>query len=57
MEDTLPLFESSPYEIEDWAANNMHWYEVDMYAEKVNTKTNIEFLQEGLSNGNKEIVD
>lgn len=24
-EDTIPLFESCEYEIEDWAKNNMNW--------------------------------
>lgn len=24
-EDTVPLFEESEYEIEDWAYNNMNW--------------------------------
>ena len=27
-EDTLPLFESDEYEIEDWAQNNMNWSDV-----------------------------
>jgi len=26
-EDTLPLFESDDYEIQDWAVNNMNWLE------------------------------
>lgn len=27
-EDTLPLFESDPYQVKDWASNNMNWSEV-----------------------------
>lgn len=34
-DDTIPLFESDDYEIEDWARNNMDWAEVEKHAEKV----------------------
>ncbi|MFO7846010.1 MAG: hypothetical protein R6V27_05550 [Balneolaceae bacterium] len=55
MEDTLPLFESSPYEITDWAAGNMNWSDVAEYAEKVGTTEDPDF-QEGWVNGEKEVV-
>lgn len=28
-EDTIPLFESDDYEIQDWAMNNMNWNDFD----------------------------
>jgi len=28
-EDTIPLFESDDYEIQDWAVNNMNWSDFD----------------------------
>jgi hypothetical protein len=33
-EDTLPLFRESPFEAEDWAANNMDWDDVKAHAVK-----------------------
>ena len=32
VEDTNLLFESDPFEIEDWARNNMNWTDVARYA-------------------------
>ena len=55
-EDTLPLFESDNYEIEDWAANNMDWDQVRVYARKVEDPEGVDY-QEGWVNGEKEIVD
>jgi hypothetical protein len=54
-EDTIPLFESDDYEIEDWAANNMNWNEVKAHAVRVEDGE-IDF-EEGWANGEKEIVD
>jgi len=34
-EDTLPLFESDDYEVEDWAQNNLNWDDVKHVAELV----------------------
>lgn len=34
-EDTLPLFESDDYEIEDWAKNNMNWSDFDGHQVKL----------------------
>lgn len=54
-EDTNPLFESDSYEIEDWAANNMNWDEVESIAVKVSSGS-VDF-QEGWVNGEKEIIE
>ncbi|MEP9172143.1 hypothetical protein ABKT63_18040 [Enterobacter hormaechei] len=53
--DTLPLFESDDFEIEDWSANNMNWSDVEHLAiciSKVETD-----YEEGLCNGDKEIIE
>jgi hypothetical protein len=55
-EDTLPLFESDEYEIEDWAANNMNWDEVATHAVRINKPDEPDY-QEGWVNGEKEVVD
>lgn len=55
-EDTLPLFESAPYEIEDWAANNMNWDEVESQARCVQVSDDVDY-QEGWCNGEKEVVE
>lgn len=34
-EDTIPLFESDDYAIQDWAVNNMHWSDFDGHQIKV----------------------
>ena len=54
-EDTNPLFESDSYEIEDWAANNMNWSDVESVAVKVSNGS-VDF-QEGWVNGDKKIVN
>lgn len=36
-EDTLPLFESDTFAIEDWAANDMNWDELEPYAREIRT--------------------
>jgi hypothetical protein len=57
-EDTLPLFEEDPFEIEDWASNNMDWEDVQKYAERLKDKgLSMEELQEGWVNGEKEIIE
>jgi hypothetical protein len=53
-EDTNPLFESDSYEIEDWAANNMNWIDVESVAVRVSNGS-VDF-QEGWLNGDKKIV-
>ncbi len=56
--DTVPLFESDDYEIEDWAANNMNWKDIVAFARKVESHrmTDADF-QEGWINGDKDIVE
>jgi len=54
-EDTLPLFQDEPYEIEDWAANDMDWRDVMSVARMV--KAPSADYQEGWVNGEKEIVE
>lgn len=34
-EDTLPLFAEDPFEIHDWAANNMNWSDVEAHAWRI----------------------
>ena len=54
-EDTLPLFNSDEYEIEDWAQNNMNWKDVEKHAVMVSSgEINYE---EGWANGEKDFTD
>lgn len=52
--DTLPLFEECNDEITDWLENNMDWDDVKDDAVMVKAGT-VDF-QEGLTNGDKELV-
>jgi hypothetical protein len=54
-EDTLPLFESDPYEVEDWAANQMNWTDVSAHAQ-CHKPSEVDW-QEGWVNGEKEVVE
>lgn len=56
LEDTIQLFESDDYSIEDWAENNMNWSDVSGIAKMVSPASNIKF-QEGWMNGDKEVVN
>lgn len=58
-EDTGPLFESSEYDIHDWAANNMNWSDVSAHARKLRdaqppTKSD---FQEAWVNGGNTVVE
>jgi len=53
-EDTLPLFESDPFECADWAKNNMNWDEVCDLAEKLDEPEPPDY-QEGWVNGEWEV--
>lgn len=53
-EDTLPLFESDYYEIEDWAANNMNWSDVKSKAVMISQGECA--YEEGWTNGDKNII-
>lgn len=57
-EDTLPLFEEDPYEVEDWAANNMNWSDVDSIAQRApdSPKPKVDY-EEGWINGEKKVVE
>ena len=52
-EDTLPLFKAEPYEIEDWAVNNMNWEDFDQHF-LVQTHGPVDY-EEGWCNGHKKI--
>jgi len=54
-EDTLPLFRSDDFEIEDWAANNMNWSDVQ-HAAKCISPGDVDF-QDGWVNGEKEVKE
>lgn len=53
-EDTLPLFMADPYEVHDWAANNMNWSDVEGYAKKIEAKSDTDY-QKGWVNGDWNI--
>lgn len=53
-EDTLPLFESSSYEIHDWAANNMNLSDVESDAILIK-KADVDF-QDGWVNGDWKVA-
>lgn len=57
-EDTLPLFESSPSEVADWAANEMNWEdeEVSAVAFELSPAPPVDF-HEGWINGEKRVED
>ena len=44
------------YEIQDWAANNMNWKDVELQVQMVNEDITADY-QEGWVNGNKEIIE
>ena len=50
-EDTLPLFEASTSEIEDWAINNMNWS--DFNGEQVRLSVSATDYEDGWANGAK----
>lgn len=54
-EDTIPLFSSYSYEVEDWAANNMNWSDVRESAFKAEAEEQVDY-QEGWINGDKRVV-
>jgi hypothetical protein len=56
-EDTMPLFRSDSYEVQDWAANNMNWSDVCMHAwRKIEAPPVDDQFQEGWVNGDKRVV-
>lgn len=55
-EDTLPLFESDEYEIQDWAVNNMNWSDFDGHQFKVEGAAPQNF-ERAWMDGAKDFVD
>ena len=55
-EDTLLLFESEPYEVQDWAVNNMNWPDVADRARKIKDAPEPDF-QEAWMGGAKDVID
>jgi hypothetical protein len=55
-EDTMPLFESDDYEVEDWAVDNMNWEDVATHAKKLQDAPPPDF-QEAWTNGKKSVID
>jgi hypothetical protein len=53
--DTNPLFASDDFEIEDWAANNMNWSDVEHLA--VCTGNGVVDFDDGWANGDKSVID
>lgn len=53
-EDTWFLFEDDEFNVEDWAANNMDWSDVEEHARKVADHEAPDF-QEGWVNGESEV--
>ncbi|NBF24597.1 hypothetical protein [Enterobacter hormaechei] len=52
---TLPLFNSDSYEIEDWAANNMNWSDVQPHATMI-SPGEVDY-DDGWANGEKDFVE
>lgn len=55
-EDTLPMFESDEYEIQDWAANQMNWSDFDGHQVKIKDAPPPDF-QQAWMNGGKGFAD
>ena len=57
-EDTMPLFEADPYNVQDWAVNNMNWADVKDHARIYAPAKPItdEDMQEAWMEGAKEVV-
>jgi hypothetical protein len=55
-DDTIPLFESDDFEIEDWARNNMDWSDVENHAEKVKS-AEPDMQKEWVNPDSKEFLD
>jgi hypothetical protein len=53
-EDTLPLFKAEPYEIQDWAENNMNWEDFKEHYLIESAPSEVNF-NEGWITGDKEI--
>lgn len=56
VEDTIPLFESDDYEVEDWAVNNMNWSDFDGHQIKIKDAPPPDF-QDAWICGDKSVID
>ena len=56
VEDTLPLFAASDYEIIDWASNNMNWSDVAAQARKLQDAPMPDFQEAWSSTGIKTVI-
>lgn len=54
--DTIPLFESDDFEIEDWAQNNIKWADVFPRAVQISGAPPCNY-NEGWVNGDHEVVE
>lgn len=57
LKDTLDLFTSDPFEVEDWSRNNMDWDDVKEYAIQLPYIPNPDLYQTGWANGEIEVVE
>jgi len=56
-EDTLPLFAADRFEVQDWAANNMNWSDVESVAEEIEMiEPQKPDYEEGWANGTKKFL-
>lgn len=55
-EDTMPIFKSDDYFIEDWAENNMNWSDFEGHQFKLSDEEPPDF-QDAWVNGNKKVVE
>lgn len=56
IEDTLPLFESDDYEIQDWAVNNLNWSDVKNSAVILGKSLCDNDMEDAWANGEHSIV-
>ena len=55
-EDTLPLFNGSPYDVQDWATNNMNWSDFEGHRIKTKEAPMPDFQEEWV-NGTFEVIE
>lgn len=55
-EDTMPLFNDSPYDVQDWAIGNMNWSDFDGHQIKISDAPTPDFQSEWMS-GKFEVVE
>lgn len=55
VEDTMPLFDESSFEIKVWASNNMDWSDVEAQAQMLQAAETD--YQEGWENGKQAVIE